>query len=110
MTNNEKPKLLVVVSSFPKLEDAQSMARKLIESRLAACVQIQVGIQSIYRWEGKICEEGEVLLSAKTVADSWAEISSFIKSHHPYDLPEVLAFIPEKYEEQFGKWIQAEVK
>jgi periplasmic divalent cation tolerance protein len=110
MNNNLNSELLLVVSSFPKLEDAQLMARKLIESRLAACVQIQEGIQSIYRWEGKICEEREVLLSAKTVADNWAEISSFIKKHHPYDLPEVLGFIPQKYEEQYGKWVQAEVK
>ena len=86
------------------------MALKLLENRLAACVQIQEGIHSIYRWEGKICEEKEVLLSAKTVTGSWHVISSFIKSHHPYDLPEVLAFIPEKYEEQYGKWVQAEVK
>ncbi len=110
MTNNQNSELLLVVSSFPKLEDAQSMARKLIESRLAACVQIQEGIQSIYRWEGKICEEREALLLAKTVVDRWTEICSFIKNHHPYDLPEVLAFIPEKYEEQYGKWVQAEVK
>jgi periplasmic divalent cation tolerance protein len=86
------------------------MAHKLIENRLAACVQIHEGMHSLYRWEGKICEEREVLLSAKTVADKWFEISHFIKDNHPYDLPEVLAFIPEKYEEQYGKWVQAEVK
>ena len=86
------------------------MGRQLLANHLAACVQIQEGIHSIYRWEGKVCEEMEVLLSAKTVVGSWSAISSFIKSHHPYDLAEVLAFIPEKYEEQYGKWLQAEVK
>jgi periplasmic divalent cation tolerance protein len=110
MSQNISSELLLVLTTFSKLEDAQAMARQLLENRLAACVQIQEGIHSIYRWEGKICEEREVLLSAKTVVGSWAEISSFIKSHHPYDLPEVLAFMPEKYEEQYGKWVQAEVK
>ena len=86
------------------------MARKLIEHHLAACVQIHEGLHSFYRWEGKVCEEREVLLSAKTVADKWFEIAHFIKDNHPYDLPEVLAFIPEEYEEQYGHWVQAEVK
>lgn len=110
MTPDKFPELLIVLTSFSKLEDAQDMARKLIESRLAACAQITEGVQSIYRWEGKVCEEREILLTAKTVAAKWVEIADFIKSHHPYDLPEVIALIPEKYEERYGKWVQAEVK
>jgi len=82
----------------------------LIESRLAACVQIQGGLHSIYRWEGKVCEGHEVLMSAKTVADKWIDISNFIKSHHSYDLPEVIAYAPAKYEALYGEWVQAEVK
>ncbi len=110
MTQSTSSDLLIVVSSFSKLEDAQSVARKLIDGRLAACVQIQEGIHSIYRWDGKICEEREVLLSAKTVAGKWLEIADFIKSNHPYDLPEVLGFHPKQYEEHYGEWVQAEVK
>ena len=110
MSSVQTSLVLVVVSSFSKLADAQTMARNLIENRLAACVQIQGGVHSIYRWDGKICEEQEVLLCAKTLADQWENICSFIKSNHPYDLPEVLAFTPEKYEAQYGDWIQAEVK
>ena len=86
------------------------MAHQLIESHLAACVQIQEGVHSIYRWEGKICEASEIMLSAKTVVDKWVDISNFIKSHHPYDLPEVIAYVPEKYEAQYGKWVESEVK
>ena len=86
------------------------MAHQLVENRLAACVQIQEGVHSIYRWEGKICEGNEVLLSAKTVAEKWVDISKFIKIHHPYDLPELIAYAPSKYEALYGKWVQAEVK
>ncbi len=110
MTIEKATGLLIVVTSFASLEDAKKMARELIEGRLAACVQILEGVHSIYRWDGKICEGNEVLLSAKTVADQWVDISNFIQSHHPYDLPEVIAYAPEKYEAQYGKWIEAEVK
>ena len=110
MTLDKSTELLIVVTSFASFEDAKKMAHQLIESRLAACVQIQGGVHSIYRWEGKVCEANEVLLSAKTVADKWVDISNFIKSHHPYDLPEEIAYAPEKYEALYGKWVQAEVK
>ena len=110
MATDKATELLIVVTSFASLEDAKCMARQLIEARLAACVQIQEGMYSIYRWEGKICEEREVLLSAKTITNKWLDVANFINSHHPYDLPEVIAYSPEKYEEQYGKWVQAEVK
>ncbi|MBU3625292.1 divalent-cation tolerance protein CutA [Polynucleobacter sp. JS-Safj-400b-B2] len=102
-------KLLVVLTSLPDAEAAKALARGLIVGNLAACVQITDGIQSIYRWEGKVCEEREVLLSAKTTESKWLEISAFIKNTHPYDLPEILAFSPEQYEEQYGKWVESEV-
>ena len=102
-------KLLVVVTSFPNVEAAQALARVLVEKNLAACVQLIGGIQSIYRWEGKICEEQEVLLSAKTTDAKWLEISAFLQSAHPYDLPEIVAFSPEHYEKQYGRWVESEV-
>ena len=85
------------------------MAQALVKNNLAACVQLTGGIQSIYRWEGKICEEEEVLLSVKTTDAKWPEISAFIQREHPYDLPEILAFAPEQYEKQYGKWVESEV-
>ncbi len=110
MTLDKSTELLIVVTCFTSLEDAKQLARQLIENHLAACVQIQGGVHSVYRWEGKVCEANEVLLSAKTVTDKWVDISNFIKSHHPYELPEVIAYAPEKYEALYGKWVQAEVK
>lgn len=110
MTPDKSTELLIVVTTFASLEDAKKMAHQLIEGKLAACIQIQEGVHSIYRWDGKICEEKEVLLSAKTIADKWIDISSFIKIHHPYDLPELIAYAPEKYEAHYGKWVESEVK
>jgi periplasmic divalent cation tolerance protein len=110
MAIDKSTELLIVSTTFASLDDAKKMAHELIEGRLAACVQIQDGVHSIYRWDGRVCKGEEVLLSAKTVADKWVEISSFIKSHHPYDLPEVVAYAPEKYEAHYGKWVESEVK
>jgi periplasmic divalent cation tolerance protein len=101
--------LLVVITSLPSMEAAKTLARALVEQNLTACVQLTNGIQSIYRWKGKICEEQEVLLAAKTTESKWLEILAFIKSAHPYDLPEILAFAPEQYERQYGKWVESEV-
>ena len=101
--------LLVVITSLPNVEAATALAKSLVEAHLAACVQISEGLYSIYRWEGKICEEQEVLLSAKTVPHQWEKICSFIKASHPYDLPEILAFSPEQYEQQYGQWVGSEV-
>jgi len=108
MTTNSS--LLVVITSLPSLEQAQTIARQLVENRLAACVQIQQGVNSIYRWDGKICEENEVLLSAKTSRVLWEEIRGFIQNNHPYDLPEIMAFTPADYEQQYGQWVEAELK
>jgi periplasmic divalent cation tolerance protein len=102
-------KLLVVVTSLPSVEVAKSLARALVKKNLAACVQLTEGIHSVYRWEGKICEEQEVLLSAKTTEAKWLEILAFIQSAHPYELPEILAFSPAQHESQYGKWVESEV-
>ena len=110
MAQDHLSQILVVVTSFSRLEDAQVMARQLIERRLAACVQIQQGIHSVYRWQGQVCDEIEVRLCAKTVADQWDEIAQFIQSQHPYDLPELIAYTPEKFSAQYGNWVEAEVK
>ena len=102
-------KLLVVVTSLPNIEAATALAKALIEAHLAACVQMNEGIYSVYRWEGGLCEEQEILLSAKTMAHQWEDICTFIKSSHPYDLPEILAFSPEQYDQQYAKWVSSEV-
>ena len=98
-------RLLVVVTSLPSMEAATALAKALVESHLAACVQMNEGIYSVYRWEGRVCEEQEILLSAKTMSHQWEEICAFIKESHPYDLPEIL----EKYDQQYGQWVKSEV-
>lgn len=66
------------------------MARQLVEARLAACVQ-SIPIRSTYRWKGKIEHSRETLLLAKTRRSHERQMVAFIRRHHPYELPEVVA-------------------
>jgi len=102
--------ILIVTTTLPTMEAAKLLAQQLIDQRLAACVQIQEGVQSIYRWDGKICNDTEVLLSAKTVTIQWRRIEAFIKNHHPYQLPEIIALKPAEYSEAYGRWVSEETK
>jgi periplasmic divalent cation tolerance protein len=63
----------VVLTTLPSREAAQTIARTLIDERLAACVQLVDGLQSIYRWDGRIAESAECQLTAKTTADAWLD-------------------------------------
>jgi len=66
------------------------LAQKLVEQRLAACVNIIDGVRSIYRWQGKVCDDAEVLCVAKTRETAISELELFLNDHHPYDVPELI--------------------
>lgn len=100
--------MLLVMTSLPDQNAAKVLAKRLVDSHLAACVQIQTGVQSIYRWEGRICEEQEVVLVAKTTAQQWPAISAFIKQNHPYDVPEIIAQPLTYGDTDYARWVIAE--
>ena len=87
MTANEAIVVLVTAGS---IEEAERIARALVEERLAACVNLVPGIRSIYRWEDKIADDAEILLVAKTRRDSFAALERRVRELHSYDVPEVL--------------------
>ena len=88
--------VLLVISTFPDAETARQISTTLVTEKLAACANILPAVQSIYRWQGKVEEEGEVLALFKTTRERFAELQSKIRSLHPYDVPEILALpIPE---------------
>ena len=72
-------------------EDAGKIAAALVEERLAACVQIVEPITSVYRWQGAIEEEKEILLLIKTTRDLVPSIAALLDRIHPYDVPELIA-------------------
>lgn len=82
---------LVVISTAPRAEDAEFMARELVERRLAACVNVLPPMISIYRWRGDVERTEEVLMVVKTTEDRFEAVRDALVKGHSYDVPEVLA-------------------
>lgn len=82
---------LLVLTNLPDQSTARSLAQRLVEARLAACVNILAPCRSVYRWQGKVETADEVPLLIKTSAARLAELTAAIRASHPYELPEVVA-------------------
>lgn len=82
--------VVVVLSTFPSQDVAASVARTLVEERLAACVNIVPAVRSIYRWESAIHDEAEVLAIIKTTAERLVAMRERLVELHPYDVPEAI--------------------
>jgi periplasmic divalent cation tolerance protein len=91
------------------LAEARTIGRDLVESGLAACVNILPGMQSIYRWEGKIEEATEVVVIAKTTAARVPAMTARVKSLHSYECPCVVSLKVEGGYQPFLDWIDANV-
>lgn len=89
-------------------EEAKRIGRTLVEERLAACINVIPAIHSIYWWEGKVEENDETLLVAKTTEALMPKVIEKIKSLHSYSCPCVVAWPIEKGNSDFLKWISRE--
>jgi len=83
---------IVVFITASGEEEAAKISHALVEARLAGCVNIVKGMRSIYRWQGKIEDEGEVLMIAKTRRELFDPLLKRVKELHSYSVPEVIAF------------------
>jgi len=83
--------IMICFSTCPDRDTAARIADALVDERLAACVSIVPGLQSVYRWQGAIERSDETLLLAKTTQDRIAALSARLSELHPYELPEVVA-------------------
>lgn len=82
---------MVVLTTCGNDEDANALARLLVEQRLAACVNAVSKVMSTYRWKGEVLEDRETLLIIKTTAPRLAALEQAIRKHSKYELPEVIA-------------------
>lgn len=98
-------RLAVVMVTVPNAEVGRRIARDLVESKLAACVNVVRGIESVYVWEGKVVEDGEDLLLIKTRASLLPKLSQRVHELHPYDVPEVLALPVEFASPLYAKFV-----
>jgi periplasmic divalent cation tolerance protein len=100
---------IVVVTTVGTEEQAYLIAREIVARRQAACVNIIPGIRSIYRWKGKICKDGELLLVIKTLEGEFEGVTATIRELHSYELPEILSFGVNRGERNFLEWIAGAV-
>lgn len=85
------PQAVVVLCAVPPEFDAESLARDLVERSLAACVQVGLGVTSVYRWKGVVEKSSETLLLIKTRRGLFSGVEAAIRARHPYDVPEIIA-------------------
>lgn len=99
------PEALLVLTNLPDAEAAHRLAKGLVETRLAACVNALAPCRSFYRWEGALREDGEVPLFIKTTAKLYPAVQAYIHQHHPYDLPEIIALKIDAGLPDYLRWV-----
>lgn len=97
--------LVLILTSLPDREGADRLARILVESRAAACVNILAGCSSVYRWQGKVENADEVPMLIKTRASLYAQVEQTIRAHHPYELPEIISVSLSAGSPAYLQWI-----
>jgi periplasmic divalent cation tolerance protein len=100
----------IVLTTAGSEEEAQKIARHLVEKQLAACVNIVPRITSIYRWQGKVESSGEWLLLIKTTAERFPAVRDAIRELHSYELPECVAINVEDGSAEYLQWIGDSMK
>jgi periplasmic divalent cation tolerance protein len=98
---------IVVLTTTETPEDAERLARLLVEGGLAACVQVLPPMVSIYRWQGSVERAAENLLLVKTRRELYGAVEAEIKAHHPYQTPEIMALPVESGLADYLGWLAA---
>ena len=97
----------VVLITAPTGEKSAALAKLLVEQKLAACVNLVPGVKSTYWWEGKVTEDAEDLLIAKTDKLKVKALVKAVKANHPYSVPEVIALRIKEGNRDYLRWISA---
>ena len=109
MDESPETPLVVVLTTAPEREVAERLARSLVEERLVACANIVPGATSIYRWQGEIHHDSEVMIFLKSTEAMTAALCDRINQLHPYDLPEVLVLPVSGASDPYAEWVGGEV-
>jgi len=99
----------LVLSTCADSESAELLASTLVESGLAACVNIVQGMRSVYRWKGEVVKDDELLLVIKSRSDRFEQLKQAILERHPYELPEVIAVSIDAGHSPYLAWIDSQL-
>ena len=106
MTQN----FIVILVTAANRDEAEQIGQSLVEKKLAACCNIVEPIFSIFHWEGKTCQENEVLLIIKSVKNRFDAIVAEVKKLHSYTTPEIIALPIITGSEDYLNWIETETR
>lgn len=95
----------IVFVTVPSLKIARRIATAVVQDKLAACVNIVPAITSVYRWQGKLYNDRELLLIIKTTRALFPKLADRVKNLHPYEVPEIIAVPISKGYKPYLKWI-----
>lgn len=94
-----------VITTVGTLAQARSLARSLVERRLAACAHI-APVESFYRWQGAVQNDTEFKITFKTRAEHYERIEAAIRAEHPYELPDIHALALEQLYAPYARWLE----
>ena len=100
-------KILVMITTGSE-EEAARIAEGLLKERLIACANLLGGIRSLYRWQGKVCDDREILMLCKTERRLFARLSEMVKSIHSYEVPEIIALPLVEGWPPYLEWVEQE--
>lgn len=99
---------IVVLITASKEEEAANIAKEIVDAKLAGCVNIIKDIRSIYRWQGRMEDEKEVLMFVKTRRDLFVNLAEMVKRLHSYSVPEIIALPVTEGSKDYLKWLEDE--
>jgi periplasmic divalent cation tolerance protein len=95
----------LVLCTFPDAITARQIGTALVEKQLAACVNLLPGLESVYRWQGKLETATEVLAVFKTSASVFPDFERELAALHPYEVPEIVAIEPAAVSRNYAAWL-----
>ncbi len=101
--------LTLIYVTFGDNDNARAVAKELVEARLVSCANIFPPVQSIYKWDGQMQEESEIVAIFKTRTELFEQVEERIKTMHSYDTPCIIALPIEKASQDFANWINSAV-
>lgn len=107
---SEVSRVVLVIVTAPDRQTAETLANELLETRLAACVNVVPGLSSHYWWQGQIESAEEVLMLVKARRQDVTALTELVRSSHPYDVPEVIALEIVGGSSTYLDWVEAETE